>query len=85
MIGDEKGNDIQQKNLSIVRQILHVSASVKVYRIVWHICIMILGCNRLAKRQIQYRMVQHFYHMLAWKGEVDWTNLEKLIKLMFYS
>ena len=43
-----KGNDHQLKKLSIVKQILYVSTLGNVWRTVWRICIMMLGCKGLS-------------------------------------
>ena len=42
---ENKGNDIQLKNLLIVKQILPACTLGIVQRTVWRICILILGCK----------------------------------------
>ena len=44
---ENKGADHWLKKLLIVGQILHVSILGNVYRIVWRICILMLGCKGL--------------------------------------
>ena len=47
---ENKGNDNQLKNLLIVVQILLASASEHVWRTVWRICILMLGCKGSTER-----------------------------------
>ena len=42
-----KGNDYQLKKLLIVNQILPVSILGNVWRTVWRICILMIGCKRV--------------------------------------
>ena len=80
-----KGNDHQLKKLLTVKQILLVSTMGDVWRTVWRICIMMLGCKRLTVNFLMMCtfsyghliLVSIFYQLTYEKNQFPISNLTR--------